>query len=93
MAIGAGLAVGTPIGGYALADYHGSQQEEKRKKLRQCERELNDCGDVVKGCGNMLRKSEEEPSLGFSFCSQSQQYQAQIFSHKKNAQVVLHRWY
>ena len=58
--IGAGLAVGSLIGGYAVADYRESELEEKRKKLRQCECELNDCGDVVKRCRNVLRKSEEE---------------------------------
>lgn len=50
-AIGAGLAVGSLIGGYAVADYRESELEEKRKKLLQCERELNDLAMWLKDAG------------------------------------------
>ena len=63
IALGAGLAVNSLIGGYAVADYRERQLEETRKKLRECERELNDCGDVVERCKRVLRKSEEELNI------------------------------
>ena len=57
------IAVSSLIGGYAVADYRESQLEETRKKLRECECELNDCGDVVERCKKVLRKSEKELNI------------------------------
>ena len=59
--IGGGIGlVSGGVGGAAVADVWENNLEEARKKLRGCEEELSDCGDVVERCREALQKSEDE---------------------------------
>ena len=51
--------------------------EKARSRLRECEEELSDCGNVVKRCREVLQKSEDELKDLKKIVSELEQYFSQ----------------